>query len=332
VCTKKHATPRPSSYGPSTFERDVAALEAVVQGSPMLATTPMMCDNLCCRRSFAARCRSDLEGPLFRCSKCKVAVYCSAACAKACFASHKKGCGVLQELKLFRAGGGQATVRVVESCVMAERTLRLLNLGDEIASLDCSRKDSSATKVADFDAKLLLLPISTIFLLYQHTGVHRENEREKFDRGFTVFQCDLPVTTPPSAVDSSILRSLTVCALKYMYAEEDRLCDARYYQHGVGGAGSFNPFQIGLPYPPGMAAVQGGRVDEQSNLIDLGVWSGLFFSQMGPGNFSPFRWETNGPFCLPEMCRLDISLSKISVYRPAAMHECVLVLVPETTA
>jgi len=322
------------TFEPSIYTRDEEALNAVVQGRLMQPTRPLLCDNLICRRSLGATCAGDLEGPLLRCSKCKTAVYCSTECAKVCFKTHKKGCGTLQDITPLTQ---DMRMRVMQSCAPSKLTSALLDSAcNKIASFETRDAANYSAKKTELEKRLCELSSTTLFFVVKHAGTHRKNERATHDRGMTMFQVDFD---EPRVVSMQMLESLHMLALSYMYAEEDRLGEARYFKHGS-GIGVKNPFQTGFPLPPGTAARLGGKVDKNSNLVHLGAYQGMAGStgislalRSTSGSkkgqdleISAFRWETDGPFSLPEVAREDIVGAGLSLYLPRHLPQGVLVV------
>ena len=113
-----------------------------------------------------------------------------------------------------------------------------------------------------------------------------------------------PIFSVALPIDAEELVRAVVRATRYIFAEEDRVCNAKY------SSGPSMPC-VGMEMPPTYAARMGATLDAAGRVTSVGPF-GLGGSTvfMGP---TSLRWATpQGPFRIGEMCMTDLLLSELS--------------------
>lgn len=154
-----------------------------------------------------------------------------------------------------------------------------------------------------------------VFIPHPHfhrgQAVRSANESKESHRSASIFQlCTSKHAAAPSALTAAQLAEFSQLCAAFMYAEEDRLCDARYCADHVG----YPDIRPGFPVPPSIAENSLLRLDAQGNFLNRGPLTVPGMTFAGPGTISPFRWETEGPFRLGEVALEDWHLKSLSVY------------------
>lgn len=290
-----------------------------------------VCGWLACAQSLGSR---GSEGPpLSKCARCKSVSYCCREHQALDWKTHKLHCGKLSPFalppSLTSAHGATIQARVLQSCVRVSNLpdapeqptidLALLVpglgalLGEGVGSKD---DDKGAAEAAKLDGRLEQSAITSCLLVLAHPFYHRGHEVRNWGEEGVLYASIFQVCIGPPAGAAAVplttaqLVDFSRACLSHMYAEEDRITNARYC-HDHRGHLSLRP---GFPVPPTTARRSMYRLDAQGNFLDRGVFGlpGVCF--MGAGTVSPFRWETNGPFRLGEVAQQDWRFRGVSVY------------------
>ncbi len=252
-------------------------------------------------RSFFAPLDENYEpaGPPSLCAKLSPAVSCS----------------VLSELS-------GAALRKEQMQVLASSELRGTFMSVEFTgSASDAAPTANAADTARLDAILSRLAPTRLLLIVPHKWVHADKldlsrPQLRFNDGASMFDVSL-FDTGLEALSGETLVTNAVEAMRYMFAEEDRLAPGgvRYEPGGH--------LHVGSALPPLFAHNLGATLDAGGRVISLAPPKlrehyALGFEQHERVRILPprSRWSSAGPFRIGEVSCEDLSLSALNFHHP----------------
>ena len=221
---------------------------------------------------------------------------------------------------------GHASVRLPLESMASIRSLEVMGTAQYAAA------SASDADIARVDAMFKRLAPKRIVLLVPHLSVHEDRLEEASGAAaaefclkngastmpdVTVFEFGLEPGPGGARPGGGSLVSSAVEAMRYIFAEEDRLAPggARYAPGGR--------MRLGTAMPPLMARGQGVALDSDERIVKLapkglgGIWA-MALGQSERLQILPprLRWCSRGPFMMAEAACEDYSLTALSFHHP----------------